>query len=267
MRWRGVLAVLICALAPLASAVADNAPAKPGLEIILTSAAADTAKLGPLVDCVAVTPDGVAVVGDGDRLWSVGAEGARTVGAIRNLRSFAFVPGGMLIGVRGRNLVYLDPYGSLKTLVGLPALGMNVAPGHGETLLLFGPEGKGGYGLYLVQPGRHLTKLLRSPKPITDAAQAGSRVLFISDGALYGVSGDKLRLIAGEPGGALTSVAVDDAGGRIFVSDGKRVFQIQEGGAVPIVGDMGGTVRWYGGGLLVLDAQHRALVRLVGLPF
>ncbi|MHB8392118.1 MAG: hypothetical protein ACYDBH_21500 [Acidobacteriaceae bacterium] len=37
------------------------------------------------------------------------------------------------------------------------------------------------------------------------------------------------------------------------------------GPAVPLLGDLGGTLRWYGGGLLVLDAKHHIVVRLLGL--
>ncbi|MGH7247885.1 MAG: hypothetical protein ACREH9_07245, partial [Pseudomonadota bacterium] len=233
---------LVVALLPLAAA--NAAPPKLIVQTILNPAIADAAKLQTLVDCVAVTPNGVAVVGNGDRLWAVGAAGAVPVAKIRKLSSFAFTPEGLLIGVRGRDLVYLRPGGALKTFFALPAKGMRIVPGRLDSFFLFGPEGKGGYGLYVLRPGRKISKVLRAPKPITSAAQAGGRILLVAGGALYGVSGHKLLLIAGEPNGTITSVAVDETGGRIFVSDGKHIFQVQKSQAMPLVGDLGGTLRW-----------------------
>ncbi len=137
---------------------ADAALPKPVVERILDTATADAAKIGPLENCVAVTPDGVAVVGDGQRLWLAGASGARA-SAVRGLSSFAFTPEGLLVGVRGRELVYLGSDGTLKKFFTLPGAGMSVAPGAGDSLLLFGPEGKGRYGLFLIRPGRRVTKV------------------------------------------------------------------------------------------------------------
>jgi len=263
MRGSRVLSVLLMAV--LAPQAASAAGPKTSVQVIMRPDTAASAKLGSLADCVAVTPDGIAVVGDGDRLWLVGATGARPVAKIRHLRSFAFTPEGLLVGVQGRNLVYLDSRQNLRVFFALPGRGMNVSPGRLDTLFLFGPEDNGGYDLYVVRPGRKVSKVLNAPKPITGVAQAGSRILLVTGGALYGVSEHKLLLIAAEPQGALTSVAVDEAGGRIFVSDGRHIFQVQQGRVVPLAGDLGGTLRWYGGGLLVLDPRNRVLVRLVGL--
>jgi hypothetical protein len=253
-------------LVALSTASAGTAAATSGtVEIVLTSAGADAAKLQSLVDCVAVTPDGVALVGDGDRLWQVGAEGAKAISKFEGIRSFAFTPGGLLIAVRGRELVYLDPAGDLKPFFTVPAEGMSVVPGQGESLFLYGPEGRHEYGLYVVRPGRRVSKVLRSAKAITAVAQFGGATVLVADGALYGVVGSQLKLLAGEPQGDLISVAVDASGGRMFVSDYKHVFRIDQGAVVPLTNDMGGTLRWYGGGLLVLDAKRRVLVRLVGM--
>ncbi len=254
---------LLCfALSP----VWATTPSNPTVEIILTPAIAEEAKLGKLLDCVAVTPDGIAVVGDAGHLWLVGAAGARAVNLIKGLHAFVFTPGGLMIGVRGRELVYLDLTGKLKPFFLLPSEGMNIVPGQGDVMLLYGAEGDDKYGLYMIRPGRRITKILRSPKPITSAAQTGNLILFVAGGALYRVSGKQMELVAGELGGGLTSVAVDPTGERIFVSDGQHVFRIDRGTIVPLAGDLGGTLRWYGGGLLVFNASQRILVRLVGLP-
>ena len=88
-------------------------------------------------------------------------------------------------------------------------------------------------------------------------------MLLVADGILYEVRGHALHLAGGEPGGRLVSVAADPSGKRIFTSDGDRIFRADKNGAVVLIGGLGGTLRWYGGGLLVLDPQRRLLVRLV----
>lgn len=258
------LALLLALLWPMAARAAT--PPKLALQIILNPAIAQKAGLGTLANCVAVTPDGVAIVSDQNHLWEAGAAGALPIGNFAGLPSFAFVPGGLLIGVSGQNLVYVDTDGTLQTLFALPAPGMSVASGAGNSLLLFGPEGGGQYGLYLVYPGHKAAKLFRAPSPIQDAAQAGGKTFFISDGMLFAVTGRQAKLIAAEPGAGFTSVAADPAGNHIFVSDGAHVFQIKSQGALPISGDLGGLIRWYGGGLLIFNPQSRTLIRLVGLP-
>ncbi|MDA8155474.1 MAG: hypothetical protein M0Z52_03335 [Actinomycetota bacterium] len=257
-----IAVLVLSALLPGMALAAQAQTPSVKLEKLLNPDVARTAKLGALVNCVAVTPDGIAVVGDADRLWLVGASGARATG-VRGLSSFAFTSQGLLIGVRGRDLVYLDADGTLKTFFGLPGEEMSIVPGQGDTLLLYGPEGKDSWGLYIIHPGRRVSKLLKSPKPITGAAMAGNRVLLVAGGALYEVLKGKLLLVAGEPGGAFVSVAAEPAGSLVFVSDGKRIFGIQGNQVMPLAGDIGGILRWQGGGLLIFDPGRDMLLRLV----
>ncbi len=265
MNRRFAAALLAGLLAAVPARAAD--PARPALAVekLLNPTTATAAKLGRLSDCVAVTPDGVAVVGDGKRLWLVGAAGARPAG-VRGLSCFTFTPEGLLMGIKGRELVHLDADGGLTPLLHLPGAGMTLVPGQGDTLLLFGPEGKGRWGLYTIRPGRRVSRLLSAHDPITGAAEGGGRVLVVAGGALFVVRGKQLQLMAGEPKGTLTSVATDAAGKAVFVSDGRRVFRIENEQSAVVTDDLGGSLRWYGGGLLVFDSHRRLLVRLVELP-
>lgn len=258
--WVG--AVLLC-LVP----AAKPEGAKLIVERILQPNAAAQAQLGPLVDSVAVTPNGVAVVGDGKNLWAVGASEIQQIAKIHGLTSFAFSPEGLLVGVRARDLVYFDPKtGDVKTIFSLPGDGMRIVPGRRDHFYIFGAEAKERYGLYELLPGRKVVKIVSSPVPITSVARVEDRTLLVAGGALYAVSGTQLRLIAGEPNGGLTSVGVDEAGERIYLSDSARIFEIQRSGTAALFGDLGGTLYWCDGGLLVFNPGKRLLVRLVGLP-
>src|SRR6516165_9657361 len=173
-----------CWLAALAMLLGFIAPANaktPVLQLILTPKTATAAGFGPLVNCFSITPDGIVVVGNESHLWAVGAAGALPL-KISGLTSFAFMPGGILLGVDGHQLVYLDTDGTLKTLFSLPEPGMSVVPSQGNTLILFGPEAPGRYGLYLLHQGRQATKILQLPASIEDVAALNKTLLFISGG-------------------------------------------------------------------------------------
>ncbi len=234
------------------------------IQVVLNPVSAKAAKLGPLDHCVAVTPDGIAVVGNVKGLWLVGGGQSRATG-VSGLGCFTFTPEGLLMGVRGRQLVYLDARGQLKPLLRLPSTGMTLVPGFQDSLLLFGRDDKGIWDLYTIRPGRRVSLLLRSPRPITAAAETANHTLVVMDGALFIVENGKVRLLAGEPKAKLTALAADPAGNAIFVSDGRHIFRIEHGRPVVMTDDLGGTLRWQGGGLLVFDPRRPLLVRLVGV--
>ena len=248
-------------LALLLGLAAPAGAQSPALQLILTPKIASAAGFGPLVNSFGVTPDGVVVVGDAAHLWAVGAAGALPL-KISGLSSFTFLPSGILLGVAGRDLDYLDTDGALKPLFALPAPGMSVTPGQGNTLILFGPEAAGRDGLYLVHEGRQVTKILSLPGSITDVAALNGKILLIGDGALYEVAGHHLRLLVAEPGAGFVSVAADPATGAIYLADATHVFELQHGKVVPLVNDFSGLLRWVSGRLVIFDAKDDVMVRL-----
>lgn len=259
-----VAALAILALTSGPAPAANGTPSHVTVQSVLDPATARAAKLESLSDCVAVTPDGVAVVGNGEGLWLVGGGRTRATG-VRGLTCFAFTPEGLLVGVKGRDLVHLDAGGALTPVFHLPGAGMTLVPGQGDSLLLFGREDGGGWGLYAIRPGGKVSRLLTSPEPITGAAEGGGRLLMVAGGVLFQVQGGAMRPLAGEPKGTLASVATDPAGKAVFVSDGKRIFRIEDGRPGVLADDLGGTLRWKGGGLLVFDPRRPVLVRLLGV--
>ena len=252
--WQAALALLLGA-APPAQAAA------PALQLVLTPKIANAASLGPLVNCFSITPDGVVVVGDQSHLWAVGSAGALPLN-ISGLSSFAFMPGGILLGIFGRNLVYLDTDGTLKTLFVLPEPGMSVTQGQGNTLILFGPDAPGRNGIYLVREGRQATKIVSLPASITDVAALNGTLLFISDGTLYEVLGHQLRLVAAEPGAGFTSVTANPSTGDIYLADSSHVVELQHHNIIPISNNFAGLLRWTQGGLIIFSSKNDALVRL-----
>jgi len=249
--------------------VARAQDGRPSLKVIriLTPAIAAKYNLGLLGPSLAVTPNGVAVVGDGDRLWVVGADGAIEVEGVHNAASFAISADGLLVVVSDANLEYLDPSTKiLKLVYTLPSARMRIVAEGKDRFLLFGPDGAKGYALYELLPGRRTVKVIDSPHPITGVARSGDQLLLITGGALFSIDGSSMQVVAGEPGGALRSIAVDEDSGRVFLSDGSRIFEFKGAKLLPLFSDLGGELRWAGGGLLVFNPKQCYLSQIANLP-
>ena len=266
MRLRNMVAVMLVAVAARSALRGPmvHAETVPGrkIEVVLNPASARAAKLGRLGPCVAVTPDGDAVVGNAKGLWQVGGGSAHATGGTA-LGCFTFTPEGLLMAVRGRKLLFRDSHARLEPLFELPGAGMTLVPGYGDSLLLFGREDKDVWVLYTIRPGRKVSLLLRSPAPITAAAETADRTLVVIDGALFTVGHGAIRPLAGEPKGKLNALAADPSGRAIFASDGRRIFRMEDGRVTVLADGLGGTLRWVRGGLLVFDQRKPLLVRLV----
>jgi hypothetical protein len=256
----------VVALIAVWTLTAFSQPPRLIIERILTPAVAQQQHLGILRPDIAFTPNGVAVVGDGDKLWAVGADGALRIAGVRNANSFAIAPQGLLVVISGKSLLYLDPFSrTLKPIFDLPFPGMSIVSENQDSFFLFGPDGAKGFALYELLPGRKVVKVVDTPRPITGVTRLADDVLIVSGGALFAVYQNSLRLLAGEIGGKLRSVAADSTARQIFVSDDKSIFAIHQDKVVPLVGDLGGELRWQSGGLLVFNPTQRSVARLVNL--
>lgn len=241
---------------------------QPGLSVerILTPAVAEKQHLGVLHPDIAFTPNGVAVVGNGDCLWAVGADGAVKIAGVRNANSFAISPQGLLVIISGKSLLYLDPLSkTLKFILDLPFAGMSIVSESQDRFFLFGPDGSKGFAAYELLPGRKVIKVVDLPQPITGVTRLADDVLIVSGGALFAVYQNSLRLLAGEIGGKLRSVAADSAARQIYVSDGKTIFVIHQDKVVPLIGDFGGELRWQNGGLVLFSPTERSVARLINV--
>lgn len=241
----------------------------PSLKVVrlLTPTIAAKYSLGTLCPSFAITPNGVAVVGDGDHLWAVGAGGAIAVAGVRQAASFAITPDGLLAVVSGANLDYLDPASkTLKFVYALPTPEMRIVADGDDGFLLFGPDGAKGFALYELLPGRKVAKVIDSPHPITGVARSGDQLLIITGGALFSIDGSSMQLVVAESGGTLRSVAVDPDSRRIFLSDGSRTLEFKGTTLVPLFVDVGGELGWADGGLLVFNPQETYLSEFANLP-
>ena len=233
------------------------------IERILTPRTARQRHLSALRPDIAFTPNGVAVVGDGDRVWAVGSDGVVPIADVHNANSFAISPQGLVVVVSGKSLLYLDPVSKeLKPIFELPFTGMSILTESEDSFLLFGPDGTKGFALFELLSGRKVVKVVDTPQPITGVTRLDNEILLVTDGALFAVYRNSLRLLAGEVGGTLRSVAADGQRGQIFVSDGKSIFILRKDSVVPLAGDFGGELRWQSGGLVVFNPAERSIARL-----
>lgn len=256
--------LLMCFVWPV-HAAEPPAPLVPRrVEVLLNARMAKLAKLGPLNAGFAVTPTRVVLLSSDEEMFTVGWGGIRPITGIIGMETYAFAHDGNLLGIRKRELVYLDDKGGLTKLFALPSGGMGIAPGVGKRMFLFERATRGKSGLYELLPGRKIVKILESPGPIGAVTQAADgRVLFAVGGSIFEVApGNKMRTVAvgGKP---IRSLAA--TGSRIFASDGASVYSLEGDRLTLVTKETGGDLQWFDGGLLVFDPKSPLLVRITGL--
>lgn len=248
------------------TAAAPTAPAKatPRIEVLLNQTLATQAGMGQPVPALALTPNRAVLLADATRAYAVGWGGVKPLDALR-LDAFAYTRDGLLMGVRGRQLMYLGADGKLKTLSGLPAAGMGISAGESARLFLFERNASGPSALYELLPQRRFRKLLESPHAITAVTESQGRVLFAAGNAVFTLAPDKsLLVLAAIPGKApLRSLAASRSGNTLYLSDGQNVFALTDGTASTLLKDTGGTLLSDGDALLVLDPRSSLLLRIV----
>lgn len=257
-----MISVLLLACFSLPShASAPQAPRR--IEVLLNAPMAKTAELGPLNAGLAVTPDRLVLVGSQKEMFLVGWGGVRPISGLSGLDAFAYAHDGTLLGIRKRELVYLNAEGDLKTLFMLPSEGMGISSGAGKRMFLFERKARKN-GLYELSAGRKIVKLLESPEPIGAVTEAADgRVLFAAGGSLFEISQGKKVLTAAVGGKPIFSLAAK--GRRVYASDGASVISIDGEKLSMITKETGGDLRWFDDGLLVFDSKAPLLIRITGL--
>lgn len=257
---RAVLALLLLLAATLPATAADA----PRLEILLNQTLATRAGMGPLVNALALTPGRLVLLADPVRAYAVGWGGVQGVNTSR-LEGYAYTADGLLLGIRGRQLMYLAADGVLKTLCGLPADGMGISAGEGRRMFLFERNATGSSALYELLPQRRFRKLLESPRPIAAVIESQGRVLFAAGNAVFLLAPDKsLQVLAALPGTTpIRALASDRSGKTLYLSNGESVFKLHDGVASVLLKDNGGSLLRDGDALLVLDPRHSLLLRIV----
>lgn len=257
---RALLTLLLWLSAALPAGAADS----PRIEVLLNQTLATRAGMGPLVPALALTPGRLVLLADPAHAYAVGWGGVQRVDNKR-LDAYAYTPDGLLLGIRGRQLMYLAADGVLKTLCGLPADGMGISAGDGPRVFLFERNATGNSALYELLPQRRFRKLLESPQPITAAIENQGRVLFAAGNAVFQLGQDKsLQLLAALPGSAaIRSLAADRGGKTLYLSDAENVFALRDGVSSVLLKGTGGSLLRDGNALLVLDPRRSLLLRVV----
>lgn len=257
---RAIAALLLL----LSAALPATAATAPRVEVLLTPTLATRAGMGPLGDALALTPGRLVLLADPARAYAVGWGGVQRVDNGR-LEAYAYTSDGVLLGVRGRQLMYLAADGVMKTLCGLPSDGMGISAGEGQRVFLFERNPTGHSALYELLPQRRFRKLLESPQPIAAAIESQGRLLFAAGNALFQLAPDKsLRLRAALPGPLpIRSLAASRNGNTLFLATGDSVFAVRDGASSVLLKDAGGSLLRDGDALLVLDPRRSLLMRIV----
>lgn len=250
---------------PLSMPRATTATPAIQAQVLLSGELARHAGIAQLAPALALAPGRFALVADSVHMYLVGWGGVRPLDG-DPLSAFAYTGDGMLMGVRGRQFMYLAADGHLKTVAGLPDDNMGIAAGP-DRVLLFERRASGNSTLYEFLPGRRMRRLLDSPLPIAAAASAGQAVYFAAGNAVFVARpGASLQVAAALPGTQMIlSVAVPATGNRLYVSSATDTFVVADGKATLLLKGIGGALLADGNALLVLDTRTSTLVRLADI--
>lgn len=250
--------------APTPAPAPAPAATPPRIEVLLNQKIATQAAMGQPLPVLALTPDRAVLLTDATRTFAVGWGGVKSLGGL-GLEAFAYTRDGLLMGVRGRQLMYLGADGKFKTLSGLPSTGMGISAGESARLFLFERNASGPSALYELLPQRRFRKLLESPQAITAVTESQGHVLFTAGNAVFALAPDKsVRALAVIPGKVpLRSLAASRSGKTLYLSDGKNVFALTNGAASVLLKETGGALLGDGDALLVLDPRSSLLLRIV----
>jgi hypothetical protein len=255
-------ALLLLALASACGSSSHGPRTTPRqVEVLLNEPLASAQQVGALAPDFDVSPDRLVVLADAANLYELGWGGLAAIDGLGGAESLAFTPDGLLLVVRGTQLLYLGESGALEVFFELPHAGMALAS-QPDGVYLFDRASTGNaHAIYELTPGGRIAKLLESPQPIDAIARAGDRLLFVSGGVVFEAEvGKPLRLVARLAESTIRSVAAD--ADHVYVSDGTSVFSLSDDGVVLVTATAGGSLRVRDGALLVLDPAKRTLIRL-----
>lgn len=253
--------VVACALLALATILATPAAALP--PEVEARKVLDTSALGdPFV--FDVGPDGVVLVLTGDNIFDATAKESLFGEPLKDPAWLAFA---------GKNLQFLVD-GALYVVEGRIPRKLLEVPlkncvfvSDGERTFISGISGDGKPLLFLYKEGVGHKALLELDAPIDAMALARGELYFSAGSRIYELrEGGPVRLFANLPGfSRISSIALDDARGLFFFSDGDDIYAVRGGDFAVVRKGLGGMLRSRAGDLYVLSFREHTLFRVNGL--
>jgi hypothetical protein len=188
-----------------------------------------------------------------------------------NIESFALDRGNAVLTIAAQHFGQLEDDGSSSQAFPLPSPDMKIAAsaiaGH---VYLFGGTGASARRLYALDEDGGIDIIAELPDPIVAVADSLVAVYVATTDVIYRLTPKnaviRLSVKPETLGGPLYSLAASEDDKTLFFSTASQVFALQGSGAITLVDNAGGTLRWRTNRLFVWDHHRRLIFTLSASP-
>lgn len=217
-----------------------------------------------------ITSSRLILLSTSNRFYVLGWGGIDPVGPkiTEAISSFAYTPDGFLMIVRNKELCYLDSLGKVSRLFGLPDNSMGISAGKYVMYVYDQQNSNHKYSLYVIAKGAKCARLFEVPSPIHSVVEVNNKLLFASGSSIFSFDNPKKEmkaLIALKRDIEIKSLTTNASGNTIYFSTGNAIYSLKDSCMLTITNDFGGILKYYDGGLLVLNLDKKVVMRITGL--
>jgi len=240
-------------------------------EILLSSKLLNDIHLDArFINSIDITSKHLILISTNDQFFLLGWGGVTPIGkkADGNISSFAYTPDSLLMAIINNDLCGMDSLGYLSKLFKLPNEGMGISAGKYVMYVYDRNKDVKQHALYMIAKGGKYAKLFDVPAPIQSAVEMNNSILFATENGVfnYNLKSKQLKALAALPKNkGIKSIAVDGSNNRIYFSTDSAVYALKDTSVVIITKKLGGTLRFFAGGLMVFNPEKKFLVRIMGI--
>jgi hypothetical protein len=185
-----------------------------------------------------------------------------------NITSFAYTSDNLLMVIRNDEICSIDSTENLKKFMKLPRKGMGISAGKYVMYIYDRYIEQQKYSLFILAQGGKYQKVLELPAAIQSVVEMNNSILIAMQNGLFlfDVKQKKLKALFALPKGKeIKSIATDTINNRIYFSTDSAVYAYKDSNAILVTDKLGGTLRFFNGGLIVFNPEKQLLIRIVGL--
>lgn len=240
-------------------------------EILLTKKMYKEAGLSEKpIHSVDVSKSQLISISTSNQFCLVGWGGIKTVGKKTwgTVSSFAITPEGLLMAIRNDELCYMDSVGNLIKLYKLPHQNMRITAGKYLMYIYDNNNTKEKKAVYAISHGGKYTKLFEISESINSLAETSNGIYLTCQNSIlkYEFKTKSLKpVVFLKNNREIKSLTIDTLNNRIYFSTDSIIYTYKDSSSSVVSDKISGTLKYFGDGLIVFNAENQTLIRITGL--
>lgn len=265
-----VIVLINCSLALYGLSLKDDSAR---VEVLMNNKMLSNSKIQPnagFITSIDVTSKQLIVLSTNQQFYLLGWGLINPVckPVAENITSFAYTSDNLLMVIRNDELCSFDPTGNLTKFMKLPRKGMGISAGKYVMYIYDRNKEQPKHSLFILAQGGKYKKILDVPAAIQSVIEMNNSILFASGNGLFSfdVKSKQLKALSALPKGKeIKSIAVDTLNNRVYFSTDSIVYAINHSNTIIVTDKIGGTLRFFHGGLIVFNPEKQLMIRLTGI--